>query len=135
MTKPLNRPTALTLDYVVVLVDDLERSITFYRDVLGLALAHRSGPYAQFSTGATRFALYERSAMSGTVGRPLGAPDPSAPGFELGFKVADVDAAYAELIERGAEPFVPPTDRAWGQRTAYVRDPDKHLIELAQDKA
>jgi hypothetical protein len=28
---------------------------------------------------------------------------------------------------------MPPTTRSWGQRTAYVRDPDGNLIELAQD--
>jgi len=27
----------------------------------------------------------------------------------------------------------PPTTRLWGQRTAYIRDPDGHLIELVQD--
>jgi catechol 2,3-dioxygenase-like lactoylglutathione lyase family enzyme len=37
------------------------------------------------------------------------------------------------LIARGAPAVVPPTDRFWGQRTAYVRDPDGHLVELAQE--
>ena len=45
----------------------------------------------------------------------------------------DVDAAFGELVALGAEAAVPPTDRPWGQRTAYVRDPDGHLIELAED--
>jgi lactoylglutathione lyase len=93
--------------------------------VLGLTLSHRSGPYAQFETGTCRLALYERAAMDEIVG----------PGerFEIGFKVDDVDGVYADLIQRGAAPVVPPTTRPWGQRTAYVRDPDGHLIELAQD--
>ncbi|MCU1463062.1 MAG: Glyoxalase/bleomycin resistance protein/dioxygenase [Acidimicrobiales bacterium] len=51
--------------------------------------------------------------------------------FEIGFKVDDVDAAYAELLAAGATPAVAPADRPWGQRTAYVRDPDGHLVELA----
>jgi len=53
-----------------------------------------------------------------------------APGFELGFKVVDVDAAYAELVAAGADAVTSPRDRPWGQRTAYVADPDGHLIEL-----
>jgi catechol 2,3-dioxygenase-like lactoylglutathione lyase family enzyme len=118
-------------DYVVVIVDDLDRSVRFYADVLGLPLGHRSGPYAQFSTGATRISLYERDAMSGTLGVDgLRPPPRDAPGFELGFKVDNVDAAYAELIEAGADGVTPPRNRPWGQRTAYVRDPDGHLIEL-----
>ena len=70
--------------------------------------------------------------MSMLLGRSLRACDPDAPAFELGFKVDDCDAAYATLVQRGATPVVDPTDRAWGQRTAYVADPDGYLVELAQ---
>jgi lactoylglutathione lyase len=120
-------------DYVVLVVEELDRALAFYCDVLGLPLAHRSGPYAQLDTGVTRVSLFERQAMAATLGLQLDAPSPDAPGFELGFKVTDCDAAYAELVAAGATPAVPPTDRAWGQRTAYVRDPDGHLVEFAQD--
>jgi catechol 2,3-dioxygenase-like lactoylglutathione lyase family enzyme len=71
--------------------------------------------------------------MAKILAMALEPPAASAPGFEIGFKVADVDAAFAELVARGAPPVAPPTDRFWGQRTAYVRDPDGHLVELAQD--
>lgn len=120
-------------DYIVLIVADLDRAVQFYAEVMGLPLGHRSGAYAQFSTGVTRLALYGRDAMALTLGRPLKPPADDAPGFELGFKVADVDAAFAEMIERGATAATPPTDRPWGQRTAYVRDPDGNLIEFAQD--
>ena len=120
-------------DYVVLVVEDLDRSLAFYVEVLGLKLGHRSGPFAQLDTGVTRVALYTRSAMAETLGRPLHAPADDAPGFELGFKVDDCDAAFGELVARGAQPAVEPETRPWGQRTAYVRDPDGHLVELAQD--
>jgi lactoylglutathione lyase len=120
-------------DYVVLVVDDLDRSLGFYCDLLGLPLDHRSGPFAQLATGVTRVALYERPAMAATLGHDLEPPSPDAPGFELGFKVEDCDAAFDELVAGGATSAVPPTDRGWGQRTAYVRDPDGHLVELAQD--
>jgi catechol 2,3-dioxygenase-like lactoylglutathione lyase family enzyme len=120
---------------VVLVVEDLDRAVGFYCDVLGLPLGHRSGAFAQLATGVTRVALYERPAMASTLGRELEPPSPDAPGFELGFKVDDCAAAYAELVAAGATPAVPPTDRPWGQRTAYVRDPDGHLVELAEDMA
>ena len=120
-------------DYVILIVEDLDRAVQFYAGVLGLKLGHRSGDYAQLDTGVTRLSLYARSAMAKTLGMPLEATASNAPGFEIGFKVADVDAIFSELVARGAVPAVPPTDRFWGQRTAYVRDPDGHLIELAQD--
>jgi uncharacterized glyoxalase superfamily protein PhnB len=71
--------------------------------------------------------------MSKTLGLPLQPPPHDAPGFEIGFKVPDVDAAFEELVSKGACPAMEPTTRPWGQRTAYVRDPDGHLVELAQD--
>jgi lactoylglutathione lyase len=116
-----------------LIVEDLDRALHFYTAVLGLRLGHRSGDYAQLDTGPTRLALYTRIAMAKTLGMSLNAPAANAPGFEIGFKVADVDAAFSELVARGALSVVPPTDRLWGQRTAYVRDPDGHLVELAQD--
>jgi lactoylglutathione lyase len=112
-------------------VDDLDASLAFYTGTLGLALGHRSGPYAQLDTGSCRLALYERSAMAET----LGVPSADVPGFEIGFKVDDVDAMFDEFVAGGARPAVAPTDRPWGQRTAYLRDPDGHLVELAEDRA
>jgi catechol 2,3-dioxygenase-like lactoylglutathione lyase family enzyme len=110
-------------DYVVIVVRDLERSLRFYCDVLGLPLGHRSGSFAQLATGVTRVALYERSAMAATLGRELEPPSPDAPGFELGFKVEDCDAAYDEPSRRHSA--VPPTDRR-GPAHRLLRDPDGH---------
>jgi lactoylglutathione lyase len=112
-------------------VDDLDASVTFYTQTLGLALGHRSGPYAQLDTGSCRLALYERAAMAETLGVAIA----DVPEFEIGFKVDDVDAAFDALVTQGARAAVAPTDRPWGQRTAYVRDPDGHLVELAEDRA
>src|SRR5207237_6122568 len=79
-----------TLDYTILVVDDLDAALGFYAEALGLPLGHRSGPYAQLDTGSCRLALYERSAMAET----LGVPDADVATFEIGFKVDDVDAAY-----------------------------------------
>ncbi len=122
-------------DYVVVIVENLERSLHFYTEILGLPLHHvaPNNKFAELDTGVTHIALYTRDGMSDTLGRPIQAPDRDHPGFELGFKVDDCDAAFAEAVASGAEPAVKPTTKFWGQRTAYVYDPDGHLIEFAQD--
>jgi lactoylglutathione lyase len=119
-------------DYVILIVDDLDRALHFYTEVLGLKLGHRSGEYAQLDTGATRLGLYTRYAMADLVGVALRRPLEDTAAFELGFKVEDVDLAYAELVSEGAASVSEPVTRPWGQRTAYVRDPDGNLIELAQ---
>jgi lactoylglutathione lyase len=122
-----------TLDYVILIIRDLEESIQFYAEVLGLEMKHRAEEYAQFETGNTRLGLYTRDAMARTLGEPLRSPARDAPAFEIGFIVQDVDSLFEELISRGISPVSPPTDRPWGQRTAYIRDPDGHLIEFAQN--
>src|SRR5207244_12854466 len=71
-----------TLDYTILVVDDLDAALRFYTEALGLPLGHRSGPYAQLDTGSCRLALYERSAMAET----LGVRDADVAGFEIGFK-------------------------------------------------
>lgn len=122
-----------TLDYVVLIVKDLEPALEFYCGVLGLELLHRKPTYAQIIAGTTRLGIYTRRAMEETLSRELAEPDERAPAFELGFKVENVDAAYEELVALGVESAAAPTTRLWGQRTAYVRDPDGNLVELAQD--
>ena len=119
-------------DYVILVVEELDRSLAFWRDKLGLPLAHRAAGYAQFATGTTRIALITRAGMGETLGRRLSSPPRDTAAVEIGFKVDDVDAAWQELVDAGADAAVPPTDRPWGQRTAYVRDPDGHWVELAQ---
>jgi catechol 2,3-dioxygenase-like lactoylglutathione lyase family enzyme len=119
-------------DYIVVIVASLDRALPFYTERLGLKLKHRSGSFAQLATGATRLGLFERAAMAETLGLMIRAPAADAPGFEIGFMVENVDDAFAELVAAGVPAVATPRDRAWGQRTAYVRDPDGHLIELVQ---
>ena len=53
--------------------------------------------------------------------------------FLLTIWVDDVDAACAELANRGVELLNGPVDRPWGMRTASFTDPAGHIWELAQD--
>ena len=51
----------------------------------------------------------------------------------LAVAIGDAGDPLVERLTASAEKMkVGPTDRDWGQRTAYVRDPDGYLIELAQ---
>jgi catechol 2,3-dioxygenase-like lactoylglutathione lyase family enzyme len=132
----MNNPAVFTRpDYAVLIVADLERAVRFYSECVGIQLEKRSatGHYAQLNTGTTRVGLYSREGMAKTLGLTLEAPSPTAPGFALGFNGGDVDAAYARLIAGGASAAVAPENRPWGQRTAWVRDPDGHLVELSQN--
>jgi len=118
------------LDYVILYVGDLERSIVFYRDVVGLALKLSGSGYAEFVTEGTKFGLYERSGLPELIGRVAGADGPSG---EVAFLVEDVDAEAERIRGASATILSGPVDRPWGHRTLHVLDPDGHVVEFAQE--
>jgi lactoylglutathione lyase len=117
------------IGYVIVYVGDLDASIAFYRDVLGLPHRFTDAGYAEFGTEAPRFALYERRRAEWLTGGPV-SPGPAA---EVVLLVADVDAEAARLAAHGVPILSGPADRPWGHRTVHVADPDGFVVELAQE--
>ncbi len=123
-----------SLDYVVLIVDDIDTAQRFYTETLGLPLKHRRGNYAQIESGETRLGLFSRSAMVSIVEDAAEPSDSKAAAkFELGFKVDDCDKVFSELVKCGVPVVAQPQTRSWGQRTAYLADPDGNLIELVED--
>jgi lactoylglutathione lyase len=118
-----------SVDYVIVYAVDLERSIAFYRDVIGLPLKFVDAGYAEFDTGPCRFALYERRRADWLTGIGT-APGPAA---EVVFVVDAVDGEAERLATLGVSPLAGPTDRPWGHRTLHVADPDGFVVELAEE--
>lgn len=118
------------LDYVILYVSDLERSIAFYRDVVGLSLKLSGDGYAEFVTDGTKFGLYERAGLPALIGRVAVAGGPSG---EVAFLVENVDAEAERIRGASATILSGPVDRAWGHRTLHVLDPDGHVVEFAQE--
>ena len=115
--------------YVILFVADLERSVAFYRDVIGLPFKLRGDGYAEFATEGSRFGLYDRGRLDELTGQGAEAPD--QPGGEVVFLVEDVDAEAVRLRAAGVTILKGPVDRAWGHRTVHVEDPDGFVVELA----
>jgi catechol 2,3-dioxygenase-like lactoylglutathione lyase family enzyme len=116
------------LDLVFYWVSDLQRAVTFYRDVLGLKLLRQdSATWAEFDAGGHRFALH-----SVGDGQPV-----SGVGATAVFAVGDLERAKAELRGRGVE-FQHEGDVEGYARFASFVDPDGNsvqLIEYAPDRA
>src|SRR5258708_13184593 len=116
------------LGYVVRFVRSLGEEGGFYEQVLGQRLTKRTEHWAQFDCGGVTLGLYDRQTMAGNLGvaePELGFP-PGA--LELAFEVSDCDAAFHAALAAGARSFRPPEDRPWGERTAYILDPDGALV-------
>ena len=118
------------LDYTMITVSDMARSVEFYRDRIGLPLKFESPDWTEFSTGTTTLALHGggiRREMSG------GDPSKSAGTCSIGFNVTDVDKTYAELKAKGIQFVMPPTQREGeGIKLTVCIDPDGLPISFAQ---
>jgi catechol 2,3-dioxygenase-like lactoylglutathione lyase family enzyme len=138
-------------------VSDLDRSIAFYRDVLGLELVSQwdsAQPYLRrvvgFPDAELRIALLRLAGKpGGTSGHhielleyrvPRGARGDTRtcnPGnVHVSFMVEDLDAAYAELSARGVRFKSAPVEidhgRNRGAKAVYLLDPDDITLELVQ---
>jgi lactoylglutathione lyase len=117
------------LGHVILYVSDLAASVEFYRDVAGLEHRFTDAGYAEFGTGTTRFALYERRRAEWLTGHPV-TPGPAG---EVVLIVGDVDAVAMVLHDRGVPLLAEPVDRPWGHRTLHIADPDGFVVEFAQE--
>ena len=121
------------IDHITIVVADLERSIAFYRDVLGMQQVERPDfgfPGAWFQAGDTFIHMNISGPEAGQAGLPdLGSSMP-ARGFHYAFVVEDCDDAARRLGERGIEIITGPRSRPDNWRQLYIYDPDHHLIEL-----
>jgi lactoylglutathione lyase len=119
------------VDYIMVNVLDMSRSVAFYRDTLGLSLKFESPGWSEFQSGATTLALHHVRAHVG--GEGLAPSQPAAGTCSIGFSVEDLEAAYRDLTARGAKFVLAPTEQVnEGIRLAVCVDPDGLGISFAQ---
>jgi lactoylglutathione lyase len=107
------------LDLLFLEVNNLEESLIFYHDLLGLPIDKHSPesepPMATLRAGGLKITLAQQ--LETMLRRGRGAH------FFLG--VSDVEQYYEELRGRGAE-IKPPADEGWGGRFITLQDPDKY---------
>jgi catechol 2,3-dioxygenase-like lactoylglutathione lyase family enzyme len=120
----------------LLVISDLERSVHFYRDVLGAELSRTYGG----TSAVLRFQGVWLLLVTGgdpTPDKPTVtfAPpaEPDVVSHELTLRVPDCRAAYDTLVTRGAQFLTPPVEYDWEIR-AFFRDPDGHLLEISQAK-
>jgi lactoylglutathione lyase len=116
-------------------VEDLERSARFYTDLLGGTESYRfpdAGPavFVSLRLGTSELGLGQigpGGALHGEAQRPAHGHR-----IELCVYVDDVDAAVERMREAGTRIVVEPADQPWGERIAYVADPDGNLLMLTR---
>jgi len=112
----------------MIMVSDMDRSVRFYRDTLGLKLRFQSPDWTEFDLGSATLALHGG-------GKP-GSPERGeqfAGTASIGFNVDDLDKVCNDLKAKGGRMVMPPTERAGeGIRLAVFTDPDGLSVSFAQ---
>jgi catechol 2,3-dioxygenase-like lactoylglutathione lyase family enzyme len=124
---------------ITIGVDDLEKSLKFYRDGLGLKTDGIIGEEFEFGAvvffdlqNGVKLALWPRKSISHDS--ELSLQKPSATEFTLGHNVnskKEVDETMAQAKKAGARISKPAQKTFWGGYAGYFQDPDGHLWEIA----
>lgn len=120
------------LGHVVLYVKDVERSVHFYRDILGFRMIAHAPRMALFSSGRTHHELL----LIETGQEPQSRKSYNGLyhiGFKIGDTVEELKAAHEDLIKAGV-PIVGLTDH-YVTKSIYLLDPDGNELELYVDQA
>jgi catechol-2,3-dioxygenase len=119
----------IELGHVSLFVRDLESSVRFYRDLLGLRETGRGkdGRIVFLSAGAHHHDVSLELARTPAQALPAGAPGLYHVAFCIGATREALEAARCEALQAGLSPF---GEMDGGSPCFCVRDPDGHTVEL-----
>ena len=107
------------VEYAIVFVSDMKKSVAFYRDVLGLPLRFESPGWSEFATEGTTLALHPAGRI------PAGSCQP-------GFVVEDIQAFHRAAEAKGMKCIEPPKTQDFGGVLAAYADPDGLIISIME---
>jgi catechol 2,3-dioxygenase-like lactoylglutathione lyase family enzyme len=116
------KPAIEGISAVTLHVSNMQVSVQFYRNLLGLELLY-GGERSNFSS--------LRAGDSGSVILNLEHGHVVSRWGRIIFHVADVDAFWSHLKGNGFDPEIP-QDASWGERYFHVLDPDGHELSFAR---
>ncbi|WP_228369135.1 VOC family protein [Candidatus Nitrososphaera gargensis] len=109
---------------VILLVSNMEKSIRFYKDTLGIPIKTKSNDWTEFFNKDTVLALHPAKKKSKMK---------TGSGMLVGFEVSDLDSTVQKLKEKKVKFFKKPKEEPFGKH-AIIQDPDGHLVSIAEIK-
>lgn len=120
--------------FALIYTNDVPRMAAFYMEVFGFEVDFRWPPD---TNEPVEFVNLQLGQCGIGFGRPIDplhgqavAASSSPASFELAIVADDVDAAVKDACAKGAKLLEEPVDQPWGERMAYVADPDGHPIMI-----
>ena len=114
-------------------VENIEKMVQFYRDILGFETDWDGGPFASFKVKDGGLFMFDRQQFAEAMHQPYQPPKGFNLTMEIGIGVptkADVDTEYARLMALGVQSILEPTTQPWGQRNFWIADPEGNYIEV-----
>ncbi len=108
---------------VILAVQDIDKSLEFYHDLIGLPIKNQRRSWVDLGTSGALLSLHPASLTAEHIGSSI------ENGITVGFLVGDVESAVAELKENGVRIYRDITKREAG-KNAIVLDPDDYLVSL-----
>ena len=120
----------MRVNYAIVFVSNMDRSVAFYRDVIGLRLKFESPVWTEFATDGATLALHtsHERAEDDTDGDSDSVP---AGRCRPGLQVPDLDEFHQKMLAHDVPCIQNPTD-VFGTRVAQYRDPDGLAISVGE---
>ncbi len=134
----------IALQYCNITVNDLDESLSFYRDALGLEVRNdvASGGFRWVTLGSPDQPGLEIVLSEPHAGRSQADGDTLQELLTKGvlpnvvFRVDDLDAAFEKVrVAPGTEVLQEPMDQPWGPRDCAFRDPSGNLVRISQTSA
>jgi len=130
----------ISLQYCHVTVNDLDGSLAFYRDALGLEVRNdvASGAFRWVTLGSASQPDLEIVLSEPHAGRSQADGDALQELLIKGvlpmtvFRTDDVDATFEKVRDFGAEVLQEPIDQPWGPRDCAFRDPSGNMVRISQ---
>jgi lactoylglutathione lyase len=117
------------LRYVILFVSDLDRSIRFYRDVLGMSLRSDTGDQVELEVGSLGLTLHQAHSDASHHHSPTVTGS-----IRLGLHLKNLTPVIDRLNAAGALCLAPPEERD-GVIMALYEDPDGYHLSLAAERA
>jgi lactoylglutathione lyase len=120
----------MRLNYAIVFVSDMKRSVSFYRDVLGLSLRFESPGWTEFATEGATLALHLSARSNSAEKDPKELP---AGGCRPGLAVANLDEFHKRMLANNV-PCIEEPKAVFGARVAQYMDPDGLAISVGEER-
>jgi uncharacterized glyoxalase superfamily protein PhnB len=119
--------------YTILYVENVEATLAFYVKAFGIAQKSITPEkdYGELETGSTTlaFASYSVAEFNGIAIERRNSKALPSP-FEITFVADDIESAWKQAVEAGAEMVKEPTQKPWGQTVGYLRDINGFLVEI-----